>query len=85
MPETIQRMEERSPATAPLLIKLSAIEIVLGRLVNVSRHGFCIAHNHADFSIGQVVRARSPWADVPARVVWIDNHNGELLTGFRTD
>ncbi len=85
MPETIQRTEERSLATGPLLIKLSAIESMLGRLVNVSRHGFCIAHDHADLSVGQEVRARSPWADVPARVVWIDHQDGELLTGFRTD
>ncbi len=85
MPETVERTEERSPSTGPLLVRISPTRIVLGRLHDVSRHGFCIAHDYAEFYLGQEVRARSPWADIPARVVWIDHHDDEIMTGFRTD
>ncbi len=79
------RRQERSVTTGPLLIGISPTETVVGRLLNVSRYGFCIAHTHDKFEIGQEVRARPPWGDVPARVVWVGTQEGEILTGFRTD
>ncbi len=85
VPEIERRTEVRCVSAGQLLITVSSTEVVLGRLLNVSRHGFCITHNHPGFRIGQEVRARAPWADVPARVVWVGAQEDEILTGFRTD
>jgi hypothetical protein len=81
----IERKEERSISSDPLLISLSSTATVLARLLNVSRNGFCITHQYPAFVVGQEVRARAPWADVPARVVWVGEQNGAMVTGFRTD
>ncbi len=83
--EDESRTETRAVSSGPLLIRLSPTAVVLARLLNVSRNGFCIAHDHGGLSVGQEVRARPPWGDVPARVVWVRKVDGEILTGFRTD
>ncbi len=79
------RTETRVVSSGPLLIRLSPTAVVLGHLLNVSCNGFCIGHDYEGLSVGQEVRARPPWGDVPARVVWVGKLDGETLTGFRTD
>lgn len=80
------RREVRAPALGDVSIELTANgEIVRGFLVDVSPHGFCVAHQHKGFLAGQVVHVLYTWGKVPARVVWVKNCEGEIKTGFRTD
>lgn len=82
----LPRREPRTPAAGVLPIQLTPHgELVPGRLLDVSQHGFCMAHQHAGFFAGQLVRVLHAWGEVTARVVWVGTREGERAAGFRTD
>ncbi len=73
-------------ASGELLIEVTAGgDLVRGQLLDVSRHGFAIRHDHAGFLPGQQVNVVYQWGKVKARVVWTGEREGGMASGFRTD
>jgi hypothetical protein len=66
-----QRREPRRPAAGLVVVRFGQPQReVRGRLVDISRSGFRIAHNCKTLETGQTVEFSHPEAHGKARVVW---------------
>ena len=66
-----QRREPRRPAEGLVIVRFGQPEReVQGRLMDVSKSGFRIAHDCASLETGQTVEFSHPEASGKARVVW---------------
>ena len=79
-----RRKEPRWPAPDP--VELSVADPlprkVLGRLLDISRSGFCAAHGDVALHSGMDVHFRHAHGEGRARVVWVRIQGGNVESGF---
>ncbi len=81
-----ERAEPRTPASGQVHIEVvPGGERIIGYLLDVSPHGFAIRHGYHKFARGQQVRVLYSWGTILARLVWVEQRDGGLVAGFRTD
>jgi len=80
-----RRKEERHLVSLekPVYVSWMQEESLLGRLVEMSRSGFRMAHQYRRFEAGQEVWVSLPWGRVRARVMWNRVYRRQVQTGFR--
>jgi hypothetical protein len=79
-----RRSEDRFEAhgDVQLYVTEPLASMVPGRLMDISRSGFRMAHHCNTLSPGQLVHFRHDRAQGEARVVWNRIENGSVETGF---
>jgi len=80
-----KRQELRQPAEGPVLVHFSDPQPmeILGKLMDVSRSGFRMAHANQSLHSGQVVNFSHSCATGTARVMWNRIMDQSVETGFR--
>ena len=81
----VRRTEERRPAQGEVALFWNERpgSEQRGRLIDVSEHGFRVAHDYAAVSVGQAVGFRHSFAAGTARVVWSRILDGIVHSGFQ--
>ena len=81
----VKRKEERRPAQGEVALFWNGRpgSEQRGRLIDVSEHGFRVAHDYAAVSVGQEVRFRHAFDTGNARVVWSRILDGVVHSGFQ--
>ncbi|HEX6467003.1 MAG TPA: PilZ domain-containing protein [Terriglobales bacterium] len=78
-----RRREKRHSTSGEVLLTFQESGVsVPGELMDVSRGGFRIKHQHLEVSLGDVVRIRLPEGEKEARVAWNRRLGGEVESGF---
>jgi hypothetical protein len=82
--QTERRKELRSPASGELWLFVDGPGTlkIEGRLIDLSRHGFRVAHRYAGMAAGCEVRFRHTGGEGKALVVWNRILAGSVESGF---